>query len=136
MDKRDEKYVIQVMKNIEMEIGERVIRNATNDRAVIFLAGGELIAFKEDVNTVYTEGAILGIEQFLFNKPWTEDIICQTQATICKLTFDDVTDLAMNNAIAASRLHKRIVRQYCYSQIYLKKKDNMHFFSFRGVQDD
>jgi hypothetical protein len=62
MDKRDEKYVIQVMKNIEMEIGERVIRNATNDRAVIFLAGGELMAFKEDVNTVYTEGAILGIE--------------------------------------------------------------------------
>jgi hypothetical protein len=42
----------------------------------------------------------------------------------------------MNNAIAASRLHKRIVRQFCYSQIYLKKKDNMHFFSFRGVQDD
>ena len=110
MEKRDEKYVIQVMKNIEMEIGERVIKSGTNDRSVIFLAGGELMAFKDYVNTVHTEGAILGIEQFLFNKPWTEDIICQSQATICKLGFDEVKDLAMNNAIAASRLHKRIVR--------------------------
>ena len=110
IEKRDEKYIIGVMKNIEMENGERIIRSGTYDRCVIFLAGGELMSFTNDKNTVYTEGAILGIEQFLFNKPWAEDIMCKSQATISKLTFDDVSDLALNNAIAASRLHKRIVR--------------------------
>lgn len=128
IDKRDEKYIINVMTNIEMEGGERVIRAGTYERCVILVAGGELVAYEGDKNTTYTEGAILGVEQFLFNKPWGEDYICKEQATLCKFSYEDMMDMVSHNAVAASRLYKRIMRHFCYSQIYLKKKDNMHLF--------
>jgi hypothetical protein len=136
VEKRDEKYILNAMKNIEMEAGERVIRSNTRDRSIIFVAGGDLVSFQDDKNVYFTEGAILGVEQFLFNEPWPDDLICSAQATICKLSYEGLTDLACTNANAASRLYKRIVKQYCYSKIYEKKKDNMHFFKFKDLEDD
>jgi hypothetical protein len=53
IDKRDEKYIINVMKNIDMEAGERIIRAGSQEQAVIIVAGGELVAFKNDENTFY-----------------------------------------------------------------------------------
>ena len=79
------------------------------------VAGGEIVAFNKDENVVYQEGAILGVEQFLFNKPWPGDIICNQQATLCKFTHANMVDMIQSNAQAASRLYKRIVRHYCYS---------------------
>jgi hypothetical protein len=53
IDKRDEKYIINMMTNIDMEAGERIIRAKTQERAVIIVAGGEIVAFKDDENTFY-----------------------------------------------------------------------------------
>lgn len=136
IDKRDEKYIINVMTNIEMENSERVIRAGTTERCIILVASGELVAYEGDKNTTYTEGAILGVEQFLFNKPWKEDFICKEQATLCKFSYDDLMDMVSHNALASSRLYKRIVKHFCYSQIYARKQDNMHLFKFKDVEDD
>ena len=136
IDKRDEKFIINMMSNIEMESGERVIRSGTYERAIYLVGGGELTALSDDRNTIYQEGAILGVEQFLFNKPWVEDYFCKSQATLCKFTYDEMIDMVNQNAVAAGRLYRRIVRHYCYSQIYSKKQDNIHLFKFKNIDDD
>ena len=61
-----------------MESGERIIRANTNERTIIMVAGGEVTAISDDSNITYQEGAILGVEQFLFNKPWKEDYFCKS----------------------------------------------------------
>ena len=50
------------MKNIEFEAGEKVIKKDTWDKSILFVAGGELIAFRSDENVIYEAGTILGIE--------------------------------------------------------------------------
>ena len=50
------------------------------------------------------------------------DLMCNTQATVCKLKYENMLNLISSNALAASRLYKRIMRHYCYMQIYEKKK--------------
>lgn len=68
VDKRDEKFIINGFKATEFETADRVIKSGTWDRSLLILAEGELIAFSSDgENQVYMEGAILGVEQFLFN---------------------------------------------------------------------
>ena len=136
IEKRDERFIIQTFKNIEFEAGEKIIRKGTIDKSVLFLAGGELIAFRNDENEVYTEGSILGIEQFLFDKPWDDDLFCSKQATVCKLKYDSVLNLISTNAQAASRLYKRIMRHYCYDQIYQRKANNINMFRFKNVRDE
>lgn len=69
------------MRTIEFEAGERVIRRGTIDKCVLFLAGGELIGFSNngsENDQIYTEGAILGVEEFLFDKPWEIDLMCNS----------------------------------------------------------
>ena len=38
--------------------------------------------------------------------------------------------------MAAQRLFKRVMRHYCYMQIYEKKKSNLKFFTHKGLSDD
>ena len=131
--------MINAMKTIEFESGERVIRAGTIDKSVLFVAGGELICFSmEGVerDVVYHEGTILGVEQYLFDKPWPTDILCNSQATVCKLRHENLLNLVSINAQAASRLYKRIVRHYCLSQIYEKKQSNIGLFNFKNIEDD
>lgn len=48
-------------------------------------------------------------------------------------------NLIAANALAASRLYKRIMRHYCYMQIYEKKKANIKnrgIFKLKNVTDD
>lgn len=81
IEKRDERFIIQALRTIDFEPGERVIRRGSVDKCVLFLAGGELICFSNDGtenDVIYKEGAILGIEEFLFDKPWPADILCNT----------------------------------------------------------
>lgn len=109
------------------------------DKCVLFVAAGELICFSyEGVENdkVYTEGAILGVEQFLFDKPWNSDILCNKQATVCKLKYENMLNLIATNALSASRLYKRIMRHYCYMQIYEKKKSQMGLFQFSNLNDE
>jgi len=139
IEKRDERFIIQAMRTIEFEAGERVIRGGTLDKSVLFVAGGELIIFSHERvenDEVYREGAILGVEQFLFDKPWPSDILCNSQATVCKLKFENLLNLIATNALSASRLYRRIVRHYCYMQIFEKKKDNLSLFKFKNMGDD
>ena len=143
VEKRDERFILQALLTIEFESGERVIRAGTYDKSVLFVAGGELIAFGagetvdgEPENVVYGEGSILGVEQFLFNKEWPHDIICKSQATVCKLRHEGMLNLISQNAIAASRLQRRIMRHYCFMQIYEKKKANIGLFKFSEIEDE
>ena len=62
MEKRDEKYIINAMTNVEMESGEQIIRAGTHEKSIIMVAGGEVVAFSKDENVVYQEGAIFGVE--------------------------------------------------------------------------
>ena len=139
IEKRDERFIIQAMRTIEFEPGERLIRRGTKDKSVLFVASGELIIFSyEGVenDVTYKEGAIFGIEEFLFDKPWDSDIICNKQATVCKLKYENMLNLIATNALSASKLYKRIMRHYCYMQIYEKKKSNIGLFQFKQIHDD
>lgn len=65
IEKRDERFIIQAMRTIEFESGERVIRAGTIDKSVLFVAGGDLICFSYeglDRDVMYREGTILGVE--------------------------------------------------------------------------
>lgn len=55
---------------------------------------------------------------------------------MCKLRYENMLNLIATNALSASRLYKRIVRHYCYMQIYEKKKANMGIFKFKNVSDE
>lgn len=139
VEKRDEKFIIQALKGTEVEAAERVIKKGTWDRCMLVVADGELIAFRDDgENDVYTEGAILGIEQFLFNKKWDVDIICGKTAIVTKLSWETLIDLVPSQALTASRLYKRIMRHYCYMQLYDsgKKAQNQHLFDFKNLTDE
>ena len=117
IEKRDERFIVQALRTIEFEAGERIIRRGTVEKSVFFVAGGELISFSFDGSEndrVYGEGTILGIEEFLFDKPWDVDLMCNKQATVCKLKYEAMLNLIATNALSASRLYKRIMRHYCY----------------------
>lgn len=76
-DKKDERSFMQAMKGTEFEVADRVIKRNTWDRSFFVVAEGQLIQFSQDgENLVLEEGAIIGVEQFLFNKQWDVDIIC------------------------------------------------------------
>ena len=76
VEKRDEKFIFGAFRGTEVEAGDRVTLRDTWDRSILVLAEGSLIEFNPtSENTTYTEGAILGSEQFLFNKPWDKDLI-------------------------------------------------------------
>ena len=125
IEKRDERFILQALKTIEFEAGERIIKKGSKDKSVLFVAGGQLIVFSyegAENDKLYNEGSILGIEQFLFDKPWDCDVLCNMQATVCKLKYESMLNLIQNNALSASKLYKRIMRHYCYMQIYEKKK--------------
>ena len=81
IEKRDERFIISAMRTIEFEPGERIIRAGTTDKSILFVASGELIIFSfngVENDMTYKEGAIFGIEEFLFDKPWSHDILCNS----------------------------------------------------------
>jgi len=45
-------------------------------------------------------------------------------------------NLIATNALSASRLYKRIMRHYCYMQIYEKKKSQMGLFQYANLNDE
>ena len=137
-DKKDEKFIIQAMRNTEVETAERVIRQGAWDRSFLIVTSGKLMAFKQNGdNEIYEEGAIIGIEQFLFNKQWADDLICASAAVISKVTWDSMQDMVRQNALAASRLYKCVMRHYCYAQLYDsgRKIENQHLFNHGELSD-
>lgn len=85
MDRKDEKVLFSNLKTTEFDPGDRLIRRSTKDRSIIIIGGGQFIAFKETENEIYGEGAILGINEFLNDSKWENDIICSKGGYICKL---------------------------------------------------
>jgi hypothetical protein len=77
-DRKDEKILMGALKTIEFDPADRVIRKGTFDRAVLIVAGGQLMGFGEagQENLIYREGAVVGVEEFLKGKEWPRDIIC------------------------------------------------------------
>ena len=80
---------------------------------MIFIAAGQVMAMRSGNNKVYSEGDILGIDQFLFGSPWQDDLYASQSVTICKFKYESLANLANQNAHAASRLLKAIYRHYC-----------------------
>jgi hypothetical protein len=65
------------MVGCEFESGERVMKKGAMDRSILIVAVGSLLSFTDDgENMVYEAGAILGVESFLFNRKWGQDLIC------------------------------------------------------------
>lgn len=76
-ENRDEKLIIQAFKGTEFEAADRVIKRGSWDRSLLIVAEGKLLVFDDQgENMLLESGAILGIEQFLFNKQWESDIFC------------------------------------------------------------
>ena len=93
-DKKDEKFIIQALRNTEVETAERVIRQGAWDRSFFIVTSGSLMAFKPNGdNEIYEEGAIIGVEQFLFNKQWEDDLICASTAVISKMKWESLQDM-------------------------------------------
>lgn len=55
---------------------------------------------------------------------------------MCKLKYENMLNLISTNALAASRLYKRIMRHYSYDQIYEKKETNLGLFQYKGLEDE
>jgi len=63
VEKRDEKVIFGALKVSELEAKTWVIKKATRDRYVLFVASGKLLGFPDKGGDIfYEEGAILGIE--------------------------------------------------------------------------
>jgi hypothetical protein len=78
VERVDERLIQGALKIVEMEETERVVRSGTWDRGLLIVVGGTLYSYDAHLEErkEYVEGAILGTEQFLFNKPWDRDIFC------------------------------------------------------------
>jgi len=60
----------------------------------MMLASGQLMICKEEgPNACLQKGAILGIEQFLFNAEWNNDIYCREPVTVLMLQYNVCEDL-------------------------------------------
>jgi hypothetical protein len=57
---------------------------------------------------------------------------------VTKLSWETLIDLVPSQALTASRLYKRIMRHYCYMQLYDsgKKAQNQHLFDFKNLTDE
>ena len=120
IDKRDERSILQQFKNIELNSGGKLINKNSHDRSLMFIATGQVMSMRSNKNQTFDEGSIIGIEQFLFGKAWEDDLYCSQATTICKFRYDSLNNMANQNASAASRLFKRIMRHYCYEMVNQK----------------
>ena len=105
----------------------------------MFVATGQVMAMRHDKNQMYEEGSILGIEQFLFGKAWEDDLYCSQAVTICKFRYDSLKTMANQNASAASRMFKRIMRHYCLEMVNLQSNTvvhNVQELEYRGIDDE
>jgi len=105
---------------------------------MFIVAEGEIIVFNEDgENEVLSEGAIIGVENLLFNKKWDCDMFCGVTAIVSKLRWENLLDMVKANAAAASKIYKCAMRHYCYKQLYDsgKKVQNQHLFNFKNIAD-
>ncbi|CDW84841.1 UNKNOWN [Stylonychia lemnae] len=136
IDRKDEKYIMNSLKTTEMDPGDRLVRKGTKDRAIIFVAQGQFMAFKDTENEVYKEGAVLGVKEFLRGDEWPNDIICSQTGYICKFTHEALIDMTQTAPISAIRMLRRIIRHQCYDYIYQKKMSEKRSFEFFQVEDD
>lgn len=104
IDKRDERFVFSSLGLIDLETGSKVIKAGTREQSLLIVANGELIAFRETESVVFPVGSILGIEQFLFNTPWPEDIVVSQGCRLAKLKHESMGELVSTNALAAIKL--------------------------------
>lgn len=106
------------------------------------MADGELVDFVEDgPTTFYKEGAILGVEQFLFNRPWDKDLIARSNLVICKISYEFMLDLSkgqQKQVQAAAAIWRCAMRHMCYSHLYddRTKLINQHHFDFKHMKDE
>ena len=127
IDRKDERVLFNVIKSTDFDPADRVIRKGTKDRSIIFIGGGQFMAFKEQENEVYTEGAILGINEFINDAPWKYDIICSKGGYICKLQYESMLD--MINSIPINATHS-FMKESNKIKIYFSNLDfQMRIFS-------
>jgi len=102
LDKKDEKVLGDESQKIEIESSEVFYKKESMERALIFVTKGTLVEFTPNGDNIeYRSGAILGVEQFLFNKKWENTIICETAAVVLKFKWETLRDLQQKNALLA-----------------------------------
>jgi CRP-like cAMP-binding protein len=119
-DRKDEKAIMSFLKTSELEPADRLVRNGTKDRSIMFVIAGQFIGFGEigQDNLIYKEGAVIGVEEFLKNNEWPRDIICSQAAIVCKFSYDLLQDMIHHSPISAIKMMRRIVRHQCYEYVY------------------
>lgn len=102
LDKKDEKVLGDESQKIEIESSEVLYKREAMERAIIFVTKGTLLEFTPNGDNIeYRTGAILGVEQFLFNKKWENTIICETAAVLLKFKWETLRDLCQKSAALA-----------------------------------
>ncbi len=102
LDKKDEKVRGDESQKIEIEASEVLYKKESMERAIIFVTKGTLVEFTASGDNIeYRSGAILGVEQFLFNKKWENTIICETASVVLKFKWETLRDLQQRNATLA-----------------------------------
>ena len=102
LDKKDEQVLGDESQKIEIEASEVLYKKESMERAIIFVTKGTLVEFTASGDNIeYRSGAILGVEQFLFNKKWENTIICETAAVVLKFKWETLRDLQQRNATLA-----------------------------------
>jgi len=89
MDKKCQKNLIAAFKTGEVEDEEVIIHSGQMEPYLLFLCSGTLIVSKDEgEDEILEKGAIIGLDQFLFNKPWPYDVYCKEQASISRYKYD------------------------------------------------
>ena len=84
---------------------------------------------------MFEEGAIIGVQQILFNTKWQVDIICGKAAVVCKLKWEKVNEMILENVQGASRLYSFLMRHYCLLQMHDPNIDNQHLTNFKNINE-
>jgi len=88
-------------RSMQFYAGDRVIRNGTKDRCILMVVMGEFFAVDDNYpnsGPIYKTGAVMGMEQFIFDCKWDYDLICEQDGIIAKYSYESFELLKTNQA--------------------------------------
>ena len=113
-----------------MKAGDRIIKRHAKDRAIYFIIQGSAFGLDDGYpveRTIYSTGDVIGINQFLHDEKWEQDIFCkEDQSVIGRITYSQFQDLKSQQPQSAIKFYNRIIRKRCLDLVDEKKKNGTY----------
>lgn len=78
-------------------------------------------------SSILMPGTVIGMEQFLHDKPWDFDLSCQQDGIVAKYSHAAFELQKTSNVQSCSHIFNRIIRHRLYDLIYQRKNDRFFF---------